>query len=138
MPSGSTPAPASSSTASISYPTTAPTRRVPTATRATAAACGPLSGWVKAYVVQPGDSLFHIATVFRTTVSTLERANCKTSSLIFAGERLWVPNVPVPTGVTIIPPFFDTPTEEPTFAVTQTPLYFTATAAPTDTETPGP
>jgi LysM repeat protein len=94
---------------------------------------------VKAYVVQPGDSMFHIAALYRTTVSTLQRANCKTSYLIFAGERLWVPNVPAATpGVTIIPPFFDTPTEEPTIALTDTPLYFTATAAPTETATPGP
>lgn len=129
----------SSSTPSISYPTVAPTRRVPTSTHAASTACGPLPGWVKAYVVQPGDSMFHIATLYHTTVSALQRANCKTSYLIFAGERLWVPNVPAATpGVTIIPPFFDTPTDEPTSTITQTPLYFTATAAATDTAAAGP
>jgi LysM repeat protein len=128
-----------SSTPGVSYPTVAPARRAPTATRAASTPCGPPPGWIRAYVVQPGDSMFHIATLYRTTVSTLQRANCKTSYLIFAGERLWVPNVPAATpGVTIIPPFFDTPTEEPTYAITETPLYFTATAAPADTATPGP
>ncbi len=127
-----------SSTPKVSYPTTAPTRRVPTSTRAASVPCGPPTGWVKGYVVQPGDSMFHIATIYNTSVATLQRANCKTSFLIFSGERLWVPNVPAPTGVTIIPPFFDTPTDEATIAATQTSLYFTPTVAPTDTGTPDP
>jgi len=78
--------------------------------------------------------MFHIATLYRTTVSALQRANCKTSYLIFAGEKLWVPNIVVATpGVTIIPPFFDTPTDEATSPTGQTPQYSTSTAAPTDT-----
>ncbi len=136
--SAATAAPASL-TPSVRYPTLAPTGRVTTATHAATIPCGPPAAWVRTYVVQPGDSMFHIATLFHTTVSTLQRANCRTDYLIFTGERLWVPNVqPAPTGVTIIPPFFDTPTDEPAYAVTQTPLYFTPTEAPTDTETPGP
>ena len=127
-----------SATAAANFPTVKPTQRAPTATRAATGACGPPRGWVKAYVVQPGDSMFHIALVYRTTVVDLQKANCKTSYLIFAGELLWVPNAPTATaGVTIIPPFFDTPTDEPTqAAATQTPVYFTPTSAPTETSTP--
>lgn len=127
-----------SATAAASYPTIAATRRPATATHAATIACGPLPGWVKAYVVQTGDTMFHIATLYQTTVTNLQRANCKTNYLIFAGERLWVPNVATATaGVTIIPPFFDTPTDEATQAVaTETPIYFTPTSAPTDTSTP--
>lgn len=128
-----------SSTPVVNYPTLAPTRRVPTPTPVARTTCGPLPGWVKAYIVQPGDSMFHIATLYRTTVSALQRANCKTSFLIFAGERLWVPNVSTVTpGVTIIPPFFDTPTQEPTYVFTDTPVYYTPTAVPSETATPGP
>lgn len=127
-----------SATAAASYPTLAATRRPATATHAATTACGPFPGWIKAYVVQPGDSMFHVAVLYRTTVADLQRANCRTNYLIFVGERLWVPNVATATaGVTIIPPFFDTPTDEPTQGMaTETPLYFTPTPAPTETSTP--
>lgn len=110
----------------------------------TAISCGPFYGWVRAYTVQPGDSLFGIATQFGTTVSALERANCRTSSLIYAGERLWVPYAapvaPVTPGVTIIPTF-ETATAIPTEPLTLTPVtpvYYTPTDWPTDTVTPDP
>jgi hypothetical protein len=57
--------------------------------------CGPFEGWILGYVVRPGDTLYRIAMRFRTSVSDLKQSNCKTSSLIHAGERLWVPRVPV-------------------------------------------
>lgn len=103
----------------------------------TAIPCGPFPGWIRGYTVQSGDTLFHIATMYRTTLDDLERANCKSnSSIIFAGERLWVPNVPTITpGVTVIP-IFDTPTEFPTEPLTLTPLPYTATSQPTDTSEP--
>ena len=99
--------------------------------------CGPFPGWIRGYMVKPGDTLFHIATIYRTTVDDLERANCRSNStIIFAGDRLWVPNVPTITpGVTIIPNF-DTQTEIPTEPLTLTPLPFTATSLPTDTSEP--
>ena len=99
--------------------------------------CGPFPGWIRGYVVQPGDTLFHIATLYRTTVQDLQRANCKANStVIFSGDRLWVPNVPTITpGVTLIPTF-TTPTEIPTEPLTFTPLPFTATILPTYTSQP--
>lgn len=139
LPSTSTsaPSPAHVSTTALSYPSLAPTRRPATATRPVTITCGPFAGWVKAYVVQSGDTLFHIATLYSTTVTNLQRANCKTGNVIYVGEWLWVPNVATATaGVTIIPPFFDTPTDESTpVLVTETPPYFTPTSAVTETST---
>ena len=99
--------------------------------------CGPFPGWIRGYVVQQGDTLYHIAVLYRVSLSNMERANCKSySDIIFAGERLWVPNVPMITpGVTYIP-IFDTPTEFPTEPLTLTPLPFTASPLPTSTSGP--
>ncbi len=98
--------------------------------------CGPFPGWVKAYVVRPGDTLFHIASLYRTTVADLEQANCKTNANIFSGERLWVPNVPVVTPALTIIPTFPTSTDVPTQPLTTTPLPYTATVLPTSTVEP--
>jgi LysM repeat protein len=81
--------------------------------------------------VQPGDTLFRIALSYNITYPRLQRANCMGSStIIYTGQRLWVPNIATRTpspGVTIIPTF-------PT--ATQTPLPTITTAPPTDTELP--
>jgi LysM repeat protein len=97
--------------------------------------CGPFPGWILGYVVQPGDTLFHIATQYGTTVDNLKIANCKFDNEIFTGQQLWVPNVATITpGVTLIPTF-TTPTYPPT--ATQTLIPFTATATPpTSTSAP--
>ncbi len=106
--------------------------------------CGPYSGWIRSYIVQQGDTLFHIATLYRTTVPQLQRANCKgTSTVIFQGDRLWVPNVPPITSTFTIVPIYNTPTQIPTLPLTFTPLPFTATVLPTtvpptDTSQPEP
>jgi LysM repeat protein len=108
----------------------------------TAVPCGPFAGWVRAYVVQPGDNLFRIGLSYGVTVTQLQRANCMGSSTtIFAGQRLWVPNVPTRTpGVTVIPnsptasntsqpaPTTEVPTLEPPTA--------TASAPPSQTQIP--
>jgi hypothetical protein len=102
---------------SYSFPTVRPpTIPVPT----TAVRCGPFYGWVKAYVVEPGDTLYRIAARFSTTVELLAEANCKSDSVIYAGERLWVPYRPTPVaGITIIPTF-PTPTANETQTATMT------------------
>lgn len=91
--------------------------------------CGPPFGWVRAYIVQPGDNLFRISISYGTTVPQLQRANCMGSSItIFPGQRLWVPNVPTRTpGVTIVP---DLPT------ATNTSQPIVTTEVPTSTELP--
>ena len=94
--------------------------------------CGPYSGWLRNYTVQPGDTLFHIATLYQTTVTALQVANCKLNFNIFPGDVLWVPNVPTITpGVTLIPTFA-TVTATPSVPPTATALpYYTETAVPT-------
>jgi LysM repeat protein len=104
---------------------------VPPVPTVTVIPCGPPGGWVKAHSVQPGDTLFRIALSYGITYPQLQRANCMGSSTtIYAGQLLWVPNVPTRTpGVTIIPVFqTTTPTPTSTF-VTDTP-------APANTSTP--
>jgi LysM repeat protein len=95
--------------------------------------CGPLVGWVKTHIVQPGDNLYRIALSYGITYPQLQRANCMgNSTTIYTGQRLWVPNVPTRTpvpGVTIIPEF---PTETSTATATPT---ATDTSIPTSTAT---
>lgn len=119
-------------------PTKAPTRAAPTAMKTATAlatstnrpACGAPYGWVKAYVVQPGDTLFRIARLYGVSVDALQRANCKTGTVIYVGEHLWVPYAgPAATELTIIPTF-PTPTEP-------SPAIDTATASATEV-TPDP
>lgn len=104
---------------------------VPSVPTVTVIPCGPPAGWVKNYIVQPGDTLFRIAVSYNITYPQLQRGNCMGSSTtIYTGQRLWVPNIPTRTpvpGVTIIPTF---PTD------TQTSLPTVTTAPPTDTELP--
>ncbi len=98
--------------------------------------CGPPYGWQQSYLVQPGDTLFHIALLYGTSVTQLQRANCRSTTGINTGERLWVPNSPTITpGVTVVPDF-GTPTEVPTLPFTTTPLPYTATVTVTDTPSP--
>lgn len=119
---------------------------VPPLPTRTAIPCGPLPGWIFGYIVQPNDTLFHIATQYGTTVNNLMLANCRFSNVIFVGEQLWVPNVPTITpGVTIIPTF-TTPTYTSTSTLTPLPptatieptLTPSATQVPTSTSTPIP
>jgi len=98
---------------------------VPPVPTVTVIPCGPPAGWIKAYRVQPGDNLFRISLLYRTTVAKLQSANCMgSSSTIYTGQLLWVPNVPTSTpgvtnvrtntpGVTIVPDF-NTVTPSPT------------------------
>jgi LysM repeat protein len=64
------------------------------------AGCGPPASWV-IYIVQPGDTLYSISRMYGVTVEQLNYANCLTSSSIYPGQRLSVPNVapqlPTPT-----------------------------------------
>jgi LysM repeat protein len=105
---------------------------VPPAPTPTRIPCGAPSGWV-IYVVQPGDTLYRIATLYRISVSQLMSANCLTGTVIYAGQQLYVPNVPTST------PSFATTTPTPiaTGAESATPTP-TNTTAPTDTPTPLP
>jgi LysM repeat protein len=80
---------------------------VPSVPTVTVIPCGPPFGWVRNYVVKRGDTLFSIALAYNITYPRLQRGNCMGSSTtIYAGQRLWVPNIPPRTpvpGVTTIP-----------------------------------
>lgn len=90
---------------------------VPPVPTVTVIPCGPPAGYVRRYVVQRGDTLYSVATMYRITYPTLQRANCMGSSTtIYTGQLLWVPNIFIPTrtpvpGITLIPTFptSDTP-----------------------------
>src|SRR5512133_1707882 len=92
---------------------------VPPVPTVTVIPCGPPAGYVKRYIVQPGDNLYRIALSYGITFPQLQRANCMGSSTtIYTGQLLWVPNVPTLTpGVTIVPNF---PTATSTLAPTST------------------
>ena len=109
---------------------------VPPVPTVTVIPCGAPGGWIKAYSVQPGDNLYRISLLYRTTVPQLQRANCMGSSItIYTGQLLWVPNVPTSTpGITIVPTFNTvtpslTPSPTSTFIVTESPV-------PTNTSVP--
>jgi len=129
----------------------------------TPTSCHPPPGWVY-YTVQPGDTLYHIAMLYSTTIPSLQAANCMgNSDRIWAGQQLYVPNVPTltpevtftpvppppdtptptsppppdtPTPTEYIPPT-DTPTNPPPPSDTPTPTA-TDTPVPTATQTPTP
>ena len=110
---------------------------VPPVPTVTVIPCGPPAGWVKTHIVQPGDNLYRIALSYGITYPQLQRANCMGSSTtIYAGQLLWVPNVPTLTpGITVVPNF---PTATP--GLTQPPSTFTpsVTTAPVFTSTSTP
>lgn len=109
---------------------------VPPVPTVTVIPCGPPVGWVKTHVVQPGDNLFRIALSYGVTYPQLQRANCMGSStIIYAGQRLWVPNLPTRTpipGVTTIPDFPTSTNTSPAIPTTAEP---SSTLPPTETST---
>jgi LysM repeat protein len=109
---------------------------VPPVPTVTVIPCGPYSGWIKAYSVQPGDNLYRISLLYRTTVAQLQVGNCMGSSItIYTGQQLWVPNVPTSTpGITIVPNFN---TATPTLTVPPTSTFIvTDSPVPTNTALP--
>ena len=121
---------------------------VPPVPTVTVIPCGAPFGWIKAHSVQPGENLYRISLLYRTTVPQLQVANCMGGSItIYTGQLLWVPNVPTSTpGITIVPNFPTatssfTPQPTSTFMVTDSPVPTntslpTITSAPTNTNIP--
>lgn len=114
--------------------------------------CGAPAGWVQ-YTVQPGDNLYQISLRYGLSVAQLQSANCLgTSTLIYGGQKLWVPNVitntPLATNIvidfptaTLSPTNTSTPTATVTVTSTSTPTptaTSTPSATPTSTATPPP
>ncbi len=110
--------------------------------------CYPPYNWARASV-RPGDTLSSIAARYGTSVYTLMRANCLSTTYIYSGQVLYVPpTLPVvyftPTPIVPIftptPPFGSlTPTVIPTTpAITVIPTTPASTVIPGPTDTPGP
>lgn len=109
---------------------------VPTAATSTPVVCRQgAAGWIKTYVVKPGDTLYAIATNHYISAELLKDVNCRFGNLIYSGEVLWVPYVatrtpyPIPISVMIVTPY-------PTDPLTETALPFTATIIPSNTPIP--
>ncbi|MCL4562466.1 MAG: LysM peptidoglycan-binding domain-containing protein [Chloroflexi bacterium] len=122
-------------------PDSTPTATQPPVYSPTAIPCGPPPGWI-VYTVQPNDNLFRLSQAFGVNVYTLQRANCMgNSTLLLAGSRIYVPNVPTrtPTATKTNTPApaprpTQTPTRpQPTSTYTSTP---SATSSPTQTTLP--
>ena len=99
---------------------------VPPIPTVTVIPCGRPGTYVLQHRVQAGDNLYRIALSYGITYTQLQRANCMGSSTtIYAGQLLWVPDVP---------------THTPIPAATLTPDISTATnqPIPTDTNLPPP
>jgi len=109
---------------------------VPPAPTSTQLTCSKgAAGWVKTYVVKPGDTLYAIASNHYTTTGLLRAVNCRTGDLIYTGEVLWVPYVATRTPYSIPSPD-STITPYPTDPLTQTSLPFTGTPEPSETPIP--
>lgn len=136
----------------IYLPFTAPTDTVPAPLptappTATVGPCLPPPSWT-VYIVRMGDTLFSLGRAYGVTAFQLQVSNCLPSDRIYAGQRLYVPNVP-----TITPPATRSPSqtpepsstntvqpkpEEPTSTIPAPTNTDTATPEPTATDTPIP
>jgi len=98
------------------------------------------SGWIKNYIVRPGDTVYAVATNHYTTAGLLKAVNCRASDLIYPGELLWVPNIatrtPIPKPPLGTPITGNMVTPYPTDSLTQTALPFTLTPVPSATPVP--
>jgi hypothetical protein len=100
---------------------------------------GAPSDWI-IYIVQRGDTLSNIAARYGTTVAQLQSANCLQSTLIVAGQKLYVPNVIINTPEpTLVPSETPTPLEpSPTLELPSPTLELPSPTGPPPTETPPP
>ncbi len=105
--------------------------------------CGAPRTWI-VYIVQQGDTLYHLGQVYGIPYTDIQRANCLASYSIHIGQALYVPPwatrtpsptipglLPLPTNTPIPILFFDIPTD----TWTDTPAA-TDSATPTETSTP--
>jgi LysM repeat protein len=127
-----TPAPSPSATPTHSLTPTA-TQTAPLSSTP----CIPWSSW-PAYIVQLGDTLSLLARATGSSVPELMQANCLPDDLIYVGQWLYVPRVPVKSltatpSVTLTQILTVTTTVTPTFTPTNT---LTNTPSATATDTP--
>jgi membrane protease YdiL (CAAX protease family)/LysM repeat protein len=132
--STSTPRPSPTSTAiptETSLPAT-PSTLLPA--RPSPTACLPqTAGWV-VYIIQPGDTLSSIAALHGLSTSSLKSANCLISTVIFSGQKIYVPAL-LPT-ITDTPTLEIIPTIEPPTETPSSPTPEPPTAEPPTPEPP--
>lgn len=107
--------------------------------------CLPPASWVKRHVVQAGENLFRIALSYGITYPQLQAGNCMgTSTSIFVGQVLWVPNIPprtptattAPTNTLIPATATKTPTNTPDFSTPTATFMPTSSPEPSSNATP--
>ncbi len=116
--------------------------------------CGAPHSWV-IYIVQKGDTLFHLGQIYGIPYTQIQRANCLPNFNIQVGQHLYVPpwtpilptfpfyyDTPVPTEISTFYLPFETPptgTPSPTYdPFATTPAFVTPTDFPTLTPTGTP
>lgn len=96
--------------------------------------CGPPSGWT-VYKVQQGNTLFSLARWTNTTVAQIQAANCLSDDIIYTGQPLYLPSMPISTATNTtqppVTPSSTTVTVEPTTPVTSIPTDTPTIANPT-------
>jgi LysM repeat protein len=92
---------------------------MPVTSSRTPVRCGPPASWIN-YIVQPGDTLYHLGQVYGIPYTEIQKANCLSGTTITVGQHLfvppWAPRTPTPE-YPVLPPIFiptDTPVESPT------------------------
>jgi LysM repeat protein len=110
--------------------TPSPTLYLSSVPTRTSLSCGAPRSWV-IYIVQKGDTLYHLGQIYGIPYTTIQRANCLVNFNIYIGQRLyvppWAPIMPSPTF------FYDTcmPTSISTFYLPfETPVTETPTTDP--------
>lgn len=102
--------PTDSPTITPTFTTTSTSTATSTSTfTATPIQCVPRSYWI-AYYVQSGDTLYSLAVLTGSTVDELKLANCLSSTIIYKGQYLYVPRLPIrPTSTRTFTPKPDRP-----------------------------
>ena len=104
--------------------------------------CGAPNTWIT-YIIQPGDTLYHLGQVYGIPYTDIQRANCLTSSSIHVGQRLYVPpwatRIPSPTIQVLPTSLMPSETPSATWAymstATDSATAVIETSTPIDTET---
>ena len=129
----------SQATASVAAPQATSSSPLPSSTpeppaTSAASSCGPPAGWLL-YTVQSGDSLYRLSVAAGVSIDQLREANCLVvGGLIYTGQRLYLPRLPVPTAIpSRTPTHKPDPTEPPAPTETEPPV---SAATPTETEPP--
>ena len=102
---------------------------IPVTPSRTPVRCGPPASWIN-YIVQPGDTLYHLGQVYGIPYTEIQKANCLSGTTITVGQHLFVPPWATRT------PTFEYPVLPPIFIPTDTPIESPTVEIPTETGTP--